>query len=67
MKQYILNVEITPQILKTVIGNDVFKGSLKITSSASICIKRDSNPLKACIIASPKQGETGKMISVMNS
>jgi hypothetical protein len=53
--------------MKEMIGKDLFSGSLRITSSASICIKRDNKPLKACIIARPKQGDTGKMISVMNS
>jgi hypothetical protein len=48
-------------------GKDSFKGSFKIMSLASILIKRLRRPERACMIPRPRQGETGKMISAMNS
>jgi len=36
-------------------------------SAANILMRREISPLTACMMAKPKQGETGKIISVINS
>lgn len=53
--------------MNTMMGKDVFVGFLRTKSPASMDIKSERSPLSACMIASPKQGDTGKIISVMNS
>lgn len=42
-------------------------GVFLIRSSENIVRTRERSPESECKIASPKTGETGKMISVMNS